>query len=244
MSHTDSMTAIATEFPWEVYPDAVNFDEQDAHTTYTFITETSDDADRLVDMCARFASLQSSPIYIWSWLLPSSFAVSLCIHDDRGVSSHEALSKLMDPPMKLAFIVRKFEHESTSLLRVYGSPDIEDDILHRFPSVEDYKCIRSAADLLLIEKNEFNTKSRVSLQSYVSNRFGHNLPFVLSEDTCGIEVHSQRQSFSFDGLSSNDIAPSYAIKTPDSDSGSDSESTYLQTPSNISEPSETSQSAD
>jgi hypothetical protein len=148
--------------------------------------------------------------------------------------------------MKLAFMVRKFTYESTSLLRVYASPDIEDDILNRFPSIEDYKSIRSAADLLLIEKNEFNTKSRVSLQSYVSRRFGHNLPFVLNENTCGVEVQSQRQSFSFDGLSSNEIAPSYAIETPDSDSESESESesTYLQTPSNTSEPSETTQPAD
>lgn len=249
MSQTDSPTAQPSEFPWETYPDAVKFDGDDPHTTYTFITETPDDADELVDMCARFSSLQFSPTYISSWLLPSGFAVSVCVHDNRGVSSHEAVAKLMDPPMKLTFAVRKHRYESSSLLRVYASPDIEHDVLNRFPAIEDYKRVRSSANLLLLDKNEFNTKSRDSLQTFVANRFGHNLPFILTDDTRGIEVTSQRQSFSFEGLAANEIAPSYQIDTGDSDTTQETQpqtktkSTYMMTPSDNTD-TEPPQSAD
>ena len=211
MSMIESPTSV--EFPWETYPDfnSIDADSESPYVTYTYVVPRVSKANRLLKLIERFASFQSAETYVWACLLPDGFAISLCIHDDRGISSHEALTKLLDPPMTVGFAItnRQSRRRTISKLRAYASPSIESDICSRYPSIDDYKRVRSSADVLLLANHEFNTKSRFSVQEFATNVFGHHIPFVLNDDTLGTEVISERQSFSFDDLAPDEIAPVY-----------------------------------
>lgn len=211
MSIIESPTSV--EFPWETYPDFNGVDDgpEPPYVTYTYVVPTLSKAERLLKLISRFASFQRTTTYLWTCRLPESFVVSLCVHDDRGISSHEALTKVLDPPMTVGFAVsnRQSRDRTISKLRAYASPSIQSDVCSRYPSIDDYKRVRSSANVLLLANYEFNTKSRFSLQELATTVFGHHLPFVLSDDTLGTKVVSERQSFSFDGLAPDEIAPTY-----------------------------------